>query len=180
MIPLNFYRDDNYVYYNNPNGITKKMTIADFEAMMSGEGGSDIPEHSSSNQGEVLSVDANGDLVWKTLPAPSGGAQASVIFDSTLNKFRFDKTISEVWQLLAIYGSNLPIDCHELLQEYSGMFLGFVGYDSAYSTLQLWVIENSSSPSIQYVVYSFSESGTYLVLDEGYSNLEISVSPYGD
>lgn len=39
MIPLNFYRDDEYVYYNNPNGITKKMTIADFEAMMSGEGG---------------------------------------------------------------------------------------------------------------------------------------------
>lgn len=72
MIPLKFYRDDNYVYYNNPNGITKKMTIAEFEAMMSGEGGSDIPEHSSSNQGEVLSVDANGDLEWKTLPPVSG------------------------------------------------------------------------------------------------------------
>lgn len=39
MIPLNFYRDDNYVYYNNPNGITKKMTIAEFEAVMSGDGG---------------------------------------------------------------------------------------------------------------------------------------------
>lgn len=71
MIPLNFYRDNEYVYYNNTLGVTKKMTIAEFESLMSGEGGSAIPEHSSSNQGEVLSVDANGDLVWKTLP-PSG------------------------------------------------------------------------------------------------------------
>ena len=39
MIPLNFYRDDEYVYYNNPNGITKKMTIAEFESVMSGTGG---------------------------------------------------------------------------------------------------------------------------------------------
>lgn len=40
MIPINFYRDDEYVYYNNPNGITRKMSIADFESVMSGTGGS--------------------------------------------------------------------------------------------------------------------------------------------
>lgn len=40
MIEIKFYRDDEYVYYNNPNGITRKMTIAEFEALMSGEGGS--------------------------------------------------------------------------------------------------------------------------------------------
>ena len=39
MIELKFYRDDEYVYYNNPNGITKKITIADFEAVMNGTGG---------------------------------------------------------------------------------------------------------------------------------------------
>ena len=39
MIPLNFYRDDEYVYYNNPNGITKKVTIADFESVMNGGSG---------------------------------------------------------------------------------------------------------------------------------------------
>lgn len=66
MIPLNFYRDDEYVYYNNPNGITKKMTIADFESMMSNE--SELPEYSSSNQGEVLSVDSDGYLDWTSLP----------------------------------------------------------------------------------------------------------------
>lgn len=66
MIPLNFYRDDDYVYYNNPNGITKKMTIADFESMMSNE--SELPEYSSSSQGKVLSVDSDGDLEWASLP----------------------------------------------------------------------------------------------------------------
>ena len=66
MIPLKFYRDDNYVYYNNPNGITKKMSIADFESLMSNE--SELPEYSSSNQGDVLSVDSDGDLEWASLP----------------------------------------------------------------------------------------------------------------
>lgn len=66
MIEMKFYRDDEYVYYNNPNGITKKMTIADFESMMSGE--SELPEYSSSSQGKVLSVDSDGDLEWASLP----------------------------------------------------------------------------------------------------------------
>ena len=66
MIPLKFYRDDNYVYYNNPNGITKKMTIADFESLMSNE--SELPAYTSSNNGEVLSVDSDGDLEWASLP----------------------------------------------------------------------------------------------------------------
>lgn len=42
MIPLNFYRDDEYVYYNNPNGITKKMSIADFESAMGGSSGGSV------------------------------------------------------------------------------------------------------------------------------------------
>lgn len=76
MIPLRFYRDKTHVYVNNPDGSTKKMSIADFEAMLNGSGGGgDIPEHSSSNQGDVLSVDANGDLVWKTLPPAASGLQ---------------------------------------------------------------------------------------------------------
>lgn len=66
MIPLKFYRDDNYVYYNNPNGITKKMSIADFESIMNRE--SELPEYSSASQGKVLSVDSDGDLEWASLP----------------------------------------------------------------------------------------------------------------
>ena len=96
MIPLKFYRDDEYVYYNNPNGITKKMTIADFEAMMSGE--SELPAYSSSNDGEVLSVDSSGNLEWKTLPAPSGGG-AFIInaeTDDLTGHITTAKTISEI------------------------------------------------------------------------------------
>lgn len=39
MIPLRFYRDKSHVYVNNPDGITKQMSIADFEAMLNGGGG---------------------------------------------------------------------------------------------------------------------------------------------
>lgn len=39
MIPLRFFRDKTHVYINNPDGTTKKMTIADFEAMLDGSGG---------------------------------------------------------------------------------------------------------------------------------------------
>lgn len=39
MVPLNFFRDKTHVYVNNPDGTTKKMSIADFEAMLNGSGG---------------------------------------------------------------------------------------------------------------------------------------------
>ena len=39
MIPLRFFRDKTHVYINNPQGITKQMTIAEFEAMLNGSGG---------------------------------------------------------------------------------------------------------------------------------------------
>lgn len=103
MIPLRFFKDKTHVYVNNPSGITKKMTIAEFEAMMNGEGGSDIPEHSSSNQGDVLSVDADGDLVWKTLP-PAGEGVFHIGLDAN---FALDKKWSEI--NTAIRGGNICI-----------------------------------------------------------------------
>lgn len=39
MIPLRFYRDDKNVYYNNPDGTTKSMTIQEFEEHFSGGSG---------------------------------------------------------------------------------------------------------------------------------------------
>lgn len=63
MIPLNFYRDDNYVYYNNPNGITKKMSIADFESAMSGGGGGDLQISFTgdiSEQSTIINISYNG------------------------------------------------------------------------------------------------------------------------
>ena len=39
MIELKFYRDDEYVYINNPDGTTKRVAVEDFESAISGEGG---------------------------------------------------------------------------------------------------------------------------------------------
>lgn len=64
MIPLKFYRDDEYVYYNNPNGITKKITIADFEAVMSGSGGGGGGETGGGVL--VVSYDAETDGINKS------------------------------------------------------------------------------------------------------------------
>lgn len=36
MIEMKYYRDNEYVYINNTDGITKKISIADFEGVMSG------------------------------------------------------------------------------------------------------------------------------------------------
>lgn len=80
MIPLRFYRDDKNVYYNNPDGTTKSMTIQEFEEHFSGGSGG-LPEYDSGNAGEVLSVDAGGDLTWRTLP-PGGGV---TYFDATVD-----------------------------------------------------------------------------------------------
>ena len=74
MIPLNFYRDDNYVYYNNPNGITKKMTISDFEAVFNADA-SELPTYNSSDGGKVLAVNSGGTgLEW----SESGGGGSGV------------------------------------------------------------------------------------------------------
>lgn len=101
MIPLRFFRDKTHVYINNPDGTTKKMSIADFEAMLNG-GGGDIPEHSSANQGEVLSVDADGDLVWRTLPPPSsGGMVVTITADEITGYATADKTFTEILTALS-------------------------------------------------------------------------------
>lgn len=38
MIEMKFYRDDEYVYINNPDGTTRKVTIEGFESAISGGG----------------------------------------------------------------------------------------------------------------------------------------------
>lgn len=88
MIPLNFYRDDDYVYYNNPNGITKKMTIADFEAVFDADS-SELPSYTSSDGGKVLTVNSGGTgLEWGEV---SGDIQ-----------IRFTDNISETTTIIPI------------------------------------------------------------------------------
>ena len=82
MIPLRFFRDDKNVYYNNPDGTTKSMTIQEFEEHFSGGSGG-LPEYDSGNAGEVLSVDSDGKLKWADL-SPGGGWVFHIEMDENL------------------------------------------------------------------------------------------------
>ena len=64
MIELKFYRDDEYVYINNPDGTTKRVAIEDFEAMFDVDT-SELPAYTSSDAGKVLVVNNDGTgLEW--------------------------------------------------------------------------------------------------------------------
>lgn len=64
MIPMTFYRDDEFVYVNNPDGITKKVPIADFYGAISG-GGSGGSDNSitGSVEAEIRTIES------RTVPA---------------------------------------------------------------------------------------------------------------
>lgn len=150
MIPLRFFRDKTHVYVNNPDGTTKQMTIAEFEAMLSGEGGGDIPEYSPSNQGDVLSVDAGGDLVWKTLPPPS----ESVLIVHKLNNeqtsaYYLDKTYSEISTALADGKTVAVCEAYEYEGSYVYVNTGFV---------QLALNDEDLGSNIVYVTNSTSDT----------------------
>ena len=81
MIPLKFYRDDEYVYINNPNGVTKKMTIAEFEDAFEADT-SELPSYTSSDAGKVLAVNSGGTgLEW----AESSGGSLEFVGTLTYN-----------------------------------------------------------------------------------------------
>lgn len=120
MIPLKFYRDDEYVYYNNPNGITKKMSIADFEALFS-EGGvsSDIPTYDSSDSGKILTVNSGGTgLEW----SEKGGVTSyPYVVDDVNQTEYFDITYQQALshfnngELFFLYGTQDTLDQNEFI-----------------------------------------------------------------
>lgn len=61
MIEMKFYRDDEYVYLNNPDGTTKRATIEDFEKVFSGSSGGDIMRTTMSPRTQTL------DKTWKEI-----------------------------------------------------------------------------------------------------------------
>ena len=52
MIELKFYRDDEYVYINNPDGTTRKVAIEDFEGAFDVDT-SELPAYTSSDKGVI-------------------------------------------------------------------------------------------------------------------------------
>ena len=69
MIPVKFYRDENYVYVNNPNGMTKKMTIEAFEAAFEADV-AELPAVTEADLGGVLTVTSDG-LAWVVPETPA-------------------------------------------------------------------------------------------------------------
>lgn len=63
--------------YRKKDGTLVKIS----DAMSGGGGGSDLPPHSSTDAGKVLTVGEDGNLEWDT--RGSGGGDASVIMDFT-------------------------------------------------------------------------------------------------
>lgn len=181
MIPLRFFRDKTHVYINNPDGTTKKMTIAEFEAMLegSGGGGSDIPEHSSSNQGEVLSVDSNGDLVWTSLPPVGGGLEYAGYLvlknkntSAIANGSYRDCGVNDIKEIYDKNGNvveSVPSFDIAILVSFYTHGYQFGGYQAA--------ILPSDAPSFQYAptMRIYNNSGNSLSISDGELDMEFSL-----
>lgn len=96
MITLKFYRDDEYVYINNPNGTTKQMSIEDFFSVFDVDT-SVLPAYTLSDAGKILTVNNAGTgLEW----GESGGVDylypVTITYDETTDSFTLDKTYNEI------------------------------------------------------------------------------------
>lgn len=62
MVEIKFYRDDTYVYVNNPTYPTVKMTIAKFNEILAG-----LPAIGEGDDDKVLTV-VEGAPAWADIP----------------------------------------------------------------------------------------------------------------
>ena len=93
MIELKFYRDYEYVYINNPDGTTKRVTIEDFENTFNVDT-AELPTYTSSDAGKVLVVNSDGTgLEW----AEGGGGASDNQYLLTLDgEGDIDNSVSDV------------------------------------------------------------------------------------
>lgn len=63
MIKVTFYRDGEYVYINNPDGTTKRMTIADFESMLNGSDEYVRVDPTLTQSGQAADAKVTGDEI---------------------------------------------------------------------------------------------------------------------
>lgn len=120
MIPVRFYRDDEYVYYNNPNGITKKMTIADFEAVFNADT-SELPTYTSSDGGKVLTVNSGGTGLEWSENSGSGVESYPYVVDDVNQTEYFDITYQQALnhfnngELFFLYGTEDTYELNEYI-----------------------------------------------------------------
>lgn len=96
MIELKFYRDDEYVYINNPDGTTKRVAIEDFENTFNVDT-SELPAYTSSDAGKVLVVNNDGTgLEWGEMPSIDYLYPVTVTHNSETDSYTLDKTYNEI------------------------------------------------------------------------------------
>lgn len=101
MIPLRFYRDDKNVYYNNPDGTTKSMTIQEFEEHFSG---------GSGGGGGVTYFDATVDYAEQTVDCDVTKANIAGMLNSGSHpviRFNAPEGGAKIYEPLdCVYGDN--------------------------------------------------------------------------
>lgn len=96
MIELKFYRDDEYVYINNPDGTTKRVVIEDFEAMFDVDT-AELPTYTSSDAGKVLVVNNDGTgLEWGEGGSTVLIVECEVVEDTAHNATIY--TLNKTWK----------------------------------------------------------------------------------
>lgn len=100
MIPLKFYRDDEYVYINNPDGTTKRVAIDDFESVFDVDT-SELPAYTSADSGKVLTVNNDGTgLEWGDIASIDYLYPVTVTYNSETDSYTLDKTYNEILDAL--------------------------------------------------------------------------------
>ena len=96
MIPLKFYRDDEYVYINNPDGTTKRVPIEDFESVFDVDT-AELPAYTSSDGGKVLTVNNDGTgLEWGEIASIDYLYPITIGYDEQTYSYTVDKTYAEI------------------------------------------------------------------------------------
>lgn len=161
MIELKFYRDDEYVYINNPDGTTRKVPIEDFESVFDVDT-SELPAYTSSDAGKVLTVNNDGTgLEWGE---SGGGVEIIGPIGAHLSA---DATITENSAETLLFTNFVDVDTEETVELQNGDLLFLIGCVLSTSALTPTSIKldasYNGSPACRLTVYNSGRSGDYVI-----------------
>lgn len=137
MIKVTFYRDGEYVYINNPDGTTKRMTIADFESMLNGSDEYVRIDPTLTQSGQAADAKVTGDEISDLKSAfeysvhngaflysvtKNGSFKKDGLTTGSANRIRTDIIPFESGDVISIKNDGLPHAC--------GMWEGTVSSDT--------------------------------------------------